>query len=545
MPPRLRPRRASRRAAAGVGVAILALAACSTPTSGTGGPTAAGAQRPTSLVLAGAQQPGGYNPVMGYGELGVSPLYDGLMTLRSENASALPTIVPALAAAAPTHDADFTTWTVKLRPGVTFSDGSPFDAADVVATYRAVLDPASASEIASSFDMLRSVEAVGTDTVRFRLAYPYVDFPARMLLAIAPSEQLTGGRAEDSSLNTKPVGTGPYRLTNLTPDQAVFEANPHYFGGAPKVAKITTVYVADDNARAQRMSAGEIDGTVLPPLLARTFEGRDDLAVSAATSADWRGVSLPSDSVFARDPAARLAMNLGVDRKQMVDTILGGRGRLAPTPVASVYGSAHDASAQFSHDVEKAKKTLEDAGWVSGPDGIRTKGAERAAFTVVYRPTDTLRRDLATAFAADMKALGIDVALEGMDFDKLRPRVQELGILLGGGDKPYSLDTQLYGTLHTRTPRSAVWDNPSGFGSPTIDAALDQARRTSDTARRDALYRQVQADYVKHPSQVFLVFVDHTYVAKKNTWNQGPGVVEPHAHGIDWGPWWHVAGWTP
>ena len=98
-------------------------------------------------------------------------MYDGLVRLTG--GTGMPGFEPSLAAEMPTANADATVWTVKLRDGVTFSDGSTFDAADVVATYKAILDPASASEARSSYDMISDVVAVDDNTVEFRLAYSY------------------------------------------------------------------------------------------------------------------------------------------------------------------------------------------------------------------------------------------------------------------------------------------------------------------------------------------------------------------------------------
>lgn len=522
---------------------VAALAALTTACSAPAAPTAGDASSaPTSLVLASGQELGGYNPVRGYAELGVSPLYDGLMRLHSEGDQRLPELRPALAAQEPQPDEQLTTWRVKVREGITFHDGTSLGPEDVVATYRTILDPASGSDIASSLDMVSTVAADG-DEIVFTLKYPYTDFPSRLLVGIAPSEALTAGKAEDSPLNTRPIGTGPYRLAELTPDRAVFEAVPSYWGGAAPVTRLTTVYLPDDNTRAQRMSAGEIDGTALPPLLAETFAGRDGVRLDAAYSADWRGISFPRDSAFAQEPAARLAMNLAVDRDAIVERVLGGHGRAAATPVAPVYGEAYDPEAVFPFDPGRAGQLLDEAGWGVGPDGVRAKGEQPARFTVAYNPSDTLRRDLATAFAADMKKIGVDVRLEGLDFAALASRMADYGILLGGGDKPYSLDTQVFGALHSPVPGSSQWDNPGGYSTPSLDAALEAGRRTSDHADRVQAYRSVQQKYLADPSHVFLVFLRHTYVSRSDSWQRGPLIVEPHAHGVDWGPWWNLQSW--
>ncbi|MPV49688.1 ABC transporter substrate-binding protein [Pseudactinotalea sp. HY160] len=528
--------------------AALSLAACTGgPATGSGAGSGAGGEDPgaagETLVLGDPQPLGGYNPINGYGELGVSPLYDGLLRPQSSTDGALPALVPALAAADPVGNADSTRWEVDLREGVTFSDGSAFDAADVVATYEAVSDPASASAVAAAYDVIGSVTALDRHRVRFDLTHPYSAFPVLLLLGIAPSEALTGGPAVDSALNRAPIGTGPYVLADLSADQAVFEAREDYWRGEPEVSRFVVAHLPDDNARAQRMRAGGLDGTVLPPRLAATFEGVDGVQVVSARSADWRGVSLPATNPFTADEAARIAMNLGADRAGLIADVLAGRGRPAHTPAAAVYGDAFDPAATFAYDPDRARTMLDEAGWLPGPDGIRERGDDRAEFTLMYPASDSLRRDVATAFAADMAALGIRVELEGASWDRMDARLPDVAILFGGGDKPYDLDTQLYGVLHSRGPETAPYDNPAGLTIPGVDAALDRARRSLEEGERAEAYRAAQAAYIDHPTHVLLTFLDHTYVIADDDWDRGPLVLEPHSHGVTWGPWWNMAGW--
>ncbi|GAB2482334.1 ABC transporter substrate-binding protein [Luteococcus sediminum] len=536
-----------RRAALAVAT-LAALGACSLPTPATppAAPSSSGASA-QGLTLADPFGTDSYNPVAGHGELGVSPIYDGLLALDPTKPDELPGFTPALASAMPRHNAELTQWTVALRPGVRFHDGTDFDASDVVATYRAVLDPRSGSEIASAFEMIDEVTSAakdGREEVTFHLKYPYADFPARLLLAIAPSQKLTPGPVTESSLNQQPVGTGPYRLTSLTPERAELTAFADHWRGTPQVGSITTVRLSDDSARVLRTRNGEFDGTVVPPALAGSFSGAAGLQVVQAHTADWRGVSLPADSPLTRDATVRRALNLAVDRQAMVDTLLAGHGRPAHTPVSPVHGEAHDPTATFDHDPEAAQRLLDEAGWTMGPDGIRTKDGQPAAFPLAYDPTDSLRRDLATAFTADMKKVGVHVRLEALGWDKIEPRLSSLGILLGGGDKPYSIDTQLFAALHSPVPGTSIYDNPSRVSTPAIDAALDRARRTADTKTRNGLYRTVQQEYLDDPAYIMLVFADHTYVMREDDWKHGPLTIEPHTHGVGWGPWWRVGSWT-
>ncbi|MGW5450995.1 ABC transporter substrate-binding protein [Nocardia sp. NPDC003979] len=521
------------RTVAGAAFALV-LTACGAPTATT----------TDSLVLADAAELGGYNPIAGYGAAGEAKIYDGL--LRLTGGSGMPGFAPALATELPRAEPGAAVWTVPLRTGVRFSDGTTFDAADVVATYRAILDPASASEVRSSFSMIERVEAIDPATVRFTLRHPYAAFPTKLLIGIVPSEAVAEpGPATESTLNTKPVGTGPYRLTTLEPTRAVFVANENYWGGAPALKRLTVLHVPDDNTRAQRMASGELDGTSLPPLLAATFADRAPMSVHANTSADWRGVSLPAGDPVAGDPAVRLALNFAVDRQAMIDNILGGYGRPAYTPVPEVYGESHDPSATFAFDRARAEQILDAAGWPRGADGVRAKQGVRARFTVMYNSTDTLRRDLAMAFASDARRVGVEVDLEALSWDRIEPRIERAGILLGGGSEPFDPDTQAYNTLHTVDPGAgSPYDNASRHSDPTIDALLEKARRTLDLADRAAAYRAVQARYAEDPSHVFLVHLDHTYVVKDSGWTMSGPVLEPHAHGVTWGPWWSLQTWT-
>ncbi|MBQ1081884.1 ABC transporter substrate-binding protein [Nocardiopsis sp. B62] len=512
-------------------------------TACTGSTEADATGTPTRIVLADAQPLGEFDPVNGYGELGVSPIFEGLLRPESSGDDALPELVPALAASAPEPNEDNTVWDVELRTDVTFSDGSALDADDVVATYSAVLDPDTASEVAGSYSMIESVTAVDDHTVRFTLNYPYYAMPARLTLGITPSEEITPGPAADSERNRAPVGTGPYVLADLSADQAVFEANPEYHGTAPEVTELVILSVPDDNTRAQRMRAGNIDGTVLPPVTAETFADVDGSEVLPVRTAEWRGLSLPSDHPFTADPDARLAMNLGVDRDGIVENVLAGHGRPAHTPVPDVYGEAHDPEAVFAFDPDAAAELLDEAGWAEGPDGVRVRDGDRAEFTLYYLASDHLRRDLATAFAAEMEPLGIEVDIQGASWDEMGENSTGAGILLGGGDKPYDLDTQVYATLHTREADTPTYENPGDFAIPGVDEDLEEARRTLDPDERVEAYHRVQQAYVENPTYVFMAFVDHTYVAAEDEWDRGPLVLEPHAHGVSWGPWWNLAEW--
>lgn len=527
----------------GTATAVLAAAACSIP----GGSTPDGGA-PDSLALATAMLPETLNPIAGSDNNGMGKVNEGLLTLKP-TAEGLPELVPQLAASAPEPSADALTWTVKVRSDVTFSTGAPLTAADVVATYQAIIDPATASPIAGDLSMLAAVAAPDPTTVVFTLKVPYVAFPTKLLIGIAPAAAIVPGQlVEESALNQQPIGTGPYLVESFTGGKLVYAANPGFRDGPPAVRRISYVQVPDDNTRAQQMAAGEYDGSVLPPRLAVTFQSSDDVDVIAATSADWRGISLPTGNPVTADPAVRMALNLAVDRQALVDGVLMGYGRPASTFVPPQYADYYSPDAVFPHDLEQARSLLDDAGWLVGSDGIRSRNGVRAEFTLYFKPEDRLRKDLSAAFASEALKAGFDVTIEGAGFDVLEPRIHQDAVMLGGGDTPYDVDSQLYTMLHSSYPAAgAYYDNPSQYADPEMDAALDTGRTSLTVADRVAAYQKVQELYLADPSMVVLVFLDHTYVQLASVgeaWTGTPTLLEPHEHGTAWGPWVNVEKWT-
>ncbi|USQ81614.1 ABC transporter substrate-binding protein [Ornithinimicrobium faecis] len=529
--------------------AALAAAGCSAPQAPGAERTGTGATASTSLALVTALLPETLNPIAGTDNNGMGKINEGLLTLRAKGAE-LPDLIPQLAASAPEPSEDAMTWTVAVRSDVTFSDGTPLTAEDVVATYAAIIDPATASPIAGDLSMLAEVSAPDPETVVFSLKIPYVAFPTKLLVGIAPASLIVPGQlVSESVLNQEPIGTGPYVVESFGDGKLVYAANSRFRDGAPALTKVTYVMTPDDNTRAQQMTAGEFDGSVLPPRLAVTFQDSQDVDVISATSADWRGISLPSDNPVTADPAVRMALNLAVDRQGLVDSVLMGYGRAASTFVPPQYADFYSPDAVFPYDLEQAKSLLTEAGWVEGDDGIRSKDGVRAAFTIMYNPDDRLRRDLSAAFASEALKAGFDVTVEGVGWDVLEPRIHTDPVMLGGGDTPYDVDSQLYVMLHSSYPAAGIYyDNPSEYASPEMDAALDRGRTSLTTQDRVAAYREVQDLYLADPSMVVLVFLDHTYVQLKSVtdaWEGTPTVLEPHEHGTAWGPWVNVEKWTP
>lgn len=287
----------SAAAAALAGTMVFGAAACSTPSDGKSG--AAGAQ--DSAVVGIAYEPESLSPLLGYGKDGNSKIFDGLLTHDADMK-----LKPALAAKLPEVSDDGKTYTYTLRDGVTFSDGKPFTADDVVFTYETILDEKTNNASKAELDALEKVEKKDARTVVFHLKYAYAPFAERTVLPIAPQHIAGKQDVNTGSFTTHPVGTGPYILTNWSKgEKLTFKANPHYWGGAPKVKNFTMAIIKDDDVRATRLRSGDLDGAILPPNLAATFKTAKGMESLSAKTFDYRNVTLPTANEVTGDKAVR------------------------------------------------------------------------------------------------------------------------------------------------------------------------------------------------------------------------------------------------
>lgn len=480
-------------------------------------PPASGDPDGTSMVIAVADEPPDVNPLSGYAEHGAAKLYDGLVEHEADLS-----LRPALAANLPEPAADGRSWTVRLRSGVTFADGSPFEAQDVVATYRAVLDPARKSPLRQRFPMLKSVTAVDAATVRFDLTAPYAPFPDLLVLGIVSSESVA---------TDKPVGTGPYQLESWARGKKmVLAANSSYWDGPPAIRKVTVEFIPDDDARADRLRDGKLDGAALPPPLATRFENTDGMLVAYHSAADVRAVVLPEGNPVTGDEDLRLALNHAVDREAMRDDAVATKARVAYTPMPNVLAEFVDPDATFEFDVTSALDALSAGGWVPGESGVRTKNGVQARFTLNYPAGDTVSAALARAFAENARAIGVEVTPEPATTGRPGPSVVRFG-------DPFDPDLQLYPLVHSG---SAL----GGYGDQTVDQALETGRTAADPAERATAYRKFQRSWVTAPGMVVLVAPNHTYVMRES-WDGYEPVVDAADSDFTWGAWWNLEDWTP
>lgn len=519
---------------------LLLLTACAPTVAPVAAPQAAtDDSESNTLVVSLSSEPVNLNPIYGDIYEGNWKLFNGLIAYDNEL-----NLIPDLAAELPSFSEDGLQVTVKVREGVTFHNGAVLTAEDVAFTYNAILDPATASPLVDQYDSLAVVEATDANTVQFTLNRPDPAFPHKLWVGIVPKAELEGQELPTAPFNKAPIGTGPYLFKEWTPgERIVLEANPRYFNGPTKIARLVFTFTEDENARATMLADGSVDVGGLPPKLAERFRNDPNFTVVEVPSADVRVVVLPNANPVLQEPRVRQAIAMSIDRDAMVTGILNGAGEPA---YGLIYANHPSYLAEpIPYDPEGAKALLVEAGWQeNGNDGfLYNAEGVKLGFTLMYPASDSLRKEVALAVSADLAKIGMDVPVEGVGWDVIEQRIVTDANVFGWG-LPYDPDLELYKLYHSKfADDDDPFSNPAGMRNAAIDAVLDEARTTLDAERRIELYRRFQELMREDGSWLYTVRLRHVIVLSNRISGYDPQV-EPHAHGFARGISWNLEQWT-
>ena len=426
---------------------------------------------------------------------------------------------------------DGLTWTVTIRKDVQFTDGEPLTAGDVAFTYNTVKETSSVND----FTMLDRAEALDDTTVVFHMTRPFSIWPYTMAaVGILPEH------AYDSrTYGTNPIGSGRYMLKQWDQgQQVILEANPDYYGEAPKMKQVTILFMEED-AAFLAAQAGQVD--VAYTSATYSDQNIDGYELAAYETVDNRGFNLPAvpegtdeegrqtGNDFTSDVRVRRAINLGIDRQEMIDHVLNGYG----SPAYSVCDQLpwYSEASEVAYDPKEAGKLLDEAGWRMGPDGVREKDGVKASLNLLFSTGDSVRQALVEDFADQMEELGIACTTEGVGWDTAYDRALADPLLWGWGAHT---PMELYNIYHTEEKSGSARYSP--YGNEAVDAYMDQALANGDLEESYALWQKAQWDGTTGVTQegdvpwVWLVNIDHLYWVRDGL-RVAEQKIHPHGHG--------------
>ncbi|MDT0304620.1 ABC transporter substrate-binding protein [Streptomonospora wellingtoniae] len=367
-------RRNVLKAGAAGAVVVPALAAC-----GGGGSSEAGSKRLRVGVAGGSAQDtlDAHTPTDNTDIARCHNLYASLCYFETDYS-----IQMALAESVEPND-DATVWTVTLKKGLTFHDGSPINADSVIFTMRRLTDPDALAVNSEQLSTLKrdDLKRVDEHTVELPFSEPYV-----MLLDLLAEYSM--GLVPEGYDPEKPVGAGPFKFAEFTPGQrSLFTKFDGFWKGAPQLEELEIVNFPDETARVNALLGGQVDAiSQLPPSQIEVVRANPNIRTLESETGMWVPFTMRVDKAPFDDVRVRQAFRLIVDRQQMVDQALAGYGSVA-NDLYGRFDPAYDEEKlpdQREQDIAEAKRLLEEAGHGDGLEvtlvtGPISTGAEAAA----------------------------------------------------------------------------------------------------------------------------------------------------------------------
>jgi peptide/nickel transport system substrate-binding protein len=400
-------------------------------------------------------------------------IYEGLTAIAQDLS-----VVPALAESW-TISEDGKTYTFKLAQGVTFHDGTSFDAEDVAASIRRVQSADIASPLASRVTPITKITVIDPQTIEFGMDAPFAPILTSLsTVAIVPAEAETNKDA----LQQTPVGTGPFKFAEWQPNGFIrLEKNADYrVANKPSLDGVTFNFVPESATRQVGVTSGQYH--LLPgidPATALQLQGQPNVTVEETRDLSYTLIGLNTEREPFDDPRVREAVNYAINRDEVIAGALFGAGVPAGPLSPALVNWALDTSefACYTHDVEKAKALLAEAG-VTTPVTLQ----------MIVLPRQDVR-DIAQVVQQQLAAVGINVELSNQEIGQFVQDWRNSNFDLFASANGGSPDPDEY---FYRTFRTGGSTNVFKYSDAEIDGWLDQGRSETDQAARKTTYDEVQ-----------------------------------------------------
>jgi peptide/nickel transport system substrate-binding protein len=440
----------------------------------------------------------------------VADIFDGLTRFTPEAA-----LEPGLAERWELS-ADGLTYTFHLRRHVTFQDGKPFAAANVVKSFTRALDPAThgiplfpllpiagAHEFnAGTAPAVSGLTAKDDSTVVITLTEPLAVFPKMLAMPVASIVPDSAG----ADFSEHPVGTGPWQFVEWKHDDYVKLArNAHYFAGPPKAESLEIRVIPEPSTAVAEFESGAVDLLYVPESETQSWLQTDEkkalLQSVPALKLVYAAFNVKRGALS--DPRVRQAINYAVDRRTIVDRLLGGRGTLAAGVIPPSLSGADTGRKPYPYDLAKAQALLAQSGHASG-----------LRFDLWTSPDPPFPR-LAEAIQGYLAPAGITITIVQRDYSSLREAARngKADIVLKDWYADYpDAENFLYPLLGGTN--LGPGGNVSFYVNPAFDRLMSTARGERNDAARASEYRQADEIAFRDAPMLFMYFYNDLYAVQ-------------------------------
>ncbi len=472
-------------------------------------------------------------------------------------------------------------WTYKLREDVKWADGVPFTADDVVWTLQTVVDTAEdpGNVLSQYLPTPDSIEKVDAYTVRITLPEPNVRMTSMYIPMLPkhiwenvekakikdfdPFTEITD--AETGEKKKAIIGTGPFMVTKVDKTgTTILERNPYFYGPKGEIDRLLMVKYGDKNAQLQDTKLGTLDAILSGETKwVKGEEGNGDITVWSYPSPGFSEIAFNSCvagveasvctnpgadvSKAVQDVSLRQALYYALNRKDVLDVVLQGQGTVGNGLISPYYARYYQDFSQepdiaYAYDPEKAKQVLSAGGWACPTGGgICEKGGVKASFELLVRQNNDDDQNAAQRYAADAKAVGIEMKLAVVSEDQINERIYPTSPTDenkyeptfdafywgwgGDNDSPhFNLDVLVCGSF---------WQD-SMYCNPEYDTLVADALKELDFTKRLELMHQAEKIALRDAPYLITDHVNTIAVTRNDTWEgyvpQPEGTGAPFAY---------------
>lgn len=440
---------------------------------------------------------------------------------------------------------DGLTYTFHLKKGVKFHDGEEMTSADVVFSNKIAMDKDYNGPRASSFDMIKSIEAPDDYTVVYKLKHKEAPFleeaPAYAVLPKHILKDVPIKDMEKNEFNTKkPIGTGPYKFVEWKKGQYTkVEKFDDYFDGAPHMDTITIKVVPDANSIMAQFSAGDldyidVDATQIKTAQKLVDQGKAKLDKTLGLNYDYIGYNEQND--LFKSKKVRQALTTAIDRQSIIDGAVNGEAQIANVPGTPLqkWSYAEDVPT-FDYDPEKAKQMLADEGWKdSDGDGILDKDGKKFEFELITNKGNNRRETAIQIVQEDLKKVGIKVNPKPVLFDTFvvitaPPKWDYDAYLLGWSLGSDPDNKQIFSKKEIKNGLNNVWYKPD----EETEKLLQENSKEINQEKRGEMIKKTQKAVAEDQPYTFLYYKNKDTMYKP-TLHPEIGVSTGYYHVKDW-----------
>lgn len=394
-------------------------------------------------------------------------------------------------------NADATAFTFDLRSGVTFSDGTAFDATAVKDTFDDIASAGASSTAAASFSGYTGTKVVDDDTVEVDFGTPNAAFPnatASVALGIV-APKTTETPFDDRADGKAVIGTGPFTLSSYTKNTSTIltKRKDYDWGpaarsnaGAAHLSKVTFQVVPEASVRTGSLQSGQLDAiSSVQPSDVDTLQAQYDL-VTRANPGQVFGLTFNQKRPIVSDLVVRKAIAQAVDPKTVRDTSLNDLFKVATSVLGSTTPGATDTSSTISYDPAAAKKALDAAGWEKGSDGIRAKDGQKLQLKLVWITNFGPNQTSLELIQQELEKIGVGLTLESGTVPQYLANLTS-----GDWDLSWDNSSRADGDV-LRSKFSSSGAQSIGASDPTLDALFTKELSQSSASDRSATFGEIQ-----------------------------------------------------